>query len=92
MKKKDLKELFAKSDWNDETIIQADNVISKIAKDYLGLDIYPNHFEITSSEQMLDAYSLIGLPLSYNHWKFGKDFVVNTNNYKIGRASCRERV
>ncbi len=49
MKKKDIKELFAKSDWNDETIIQADLVISKIAKDYLGLDIYPNQFEITSS-------------------------------------------
>ena len=72
MKKKDIKDLFAKSDWNDETIIQADIVVSKIAKDYLGLDIYPNQFEITSSEQMLDAYSLIGLPLSYNHWKFGK--------------------
>jgi spore cortex formation protein SpoVR/YcgB (stage V sporulation) len=85
MKKKDIKDLFAKSDWNDETIIQADIVVSKIAKDYLGLDIYPNQFEITSSEQMLDAYSLIGLPLSYNHWKFGKDFVVNTNNYKKGR-------
>lgn len=85
MKKKDIKELFAKSDWNDETIIQADNVISKIAKDYLGLDIYPNQFEITSSEQMLDAYSLIGLPISYNHWKFGKDFVINSNQYKKGR-------
>ena len=85
MDKKDIKELFSKSDWNDDTIIVADNVISKIAKDYLGLDIYPNQFEITSSEQMLDAYSLIGLPISYNHWKFGKDFVINQNNYSKGR-------
>jgi len=85
MNKEDIKKLFSKSDWTDETIIEADSIIAKIANDYLGLDIYPNQFEITSSEQMLDAYSLIGLPLSYNHWKFGKDFVVNTNNYKRGR-------
>lgn len=85
MKKKDIRQLFSKSDWTDETIIQADEVVSKIAKEYLGLDIYPNQFEITSSEQMLDAYSLIGLPLSYNHWKFGKDFVINSNQYKKGR-------
>lgn len=85
MKKKDIRQLFSKSDWTDETIIQADEIVSKIAKEYLGLDIYPNQFEITSSEQMLDAYSLIGLPLSYNHWKFGKDFVINSNQYKKGR-------
>ena len=85
MKKKDIKNLFSNSDWNEETIKQADIVISKIAKDYLGLDTYPNQFEIVSSEQMLDAYSLIGLPLSYNHWKFGKDFVMNNNQYKKGR-------
>lgn len=85
MNKKELKKLFSNSDWNEETIKQADIVISKIAKDYLGLDTYPNQFEIVSSEQMLDAYSLIGLPLSYNHWKFGKDFVMNNNQYKKGR-------
>ena len=85
MNKKELKKLFSNSDWNEETIKQADIVISKIAKEYLGLDTYPNQFEIVSSEQMLDAYSLIGLPLSYNHWKFGKDFVMNNNQYKKGR-------
>lgn len=85
MTKKELKKLFSRSDWNAETILEADNVISKIAKDYLKLDIYPNQFEIVSSEQMLDAYSLIGLPISYNHWKFGKDFVINQNQYKKGR-------
>lgn len=85
MKKSELKNMFSKSDWNDETIIQADNIVSRIASEYLGLSTYPNQFEITSSEQMLDAYSLIGLPISYNHWKFGKDFVINSNQYKKGR-------
>jgi len=85
MKKSELKKLFSKADWNEETIIEADKIVSRIAKDYLGLDTYPNQFEVVSSEQMLDAYSLIGLPISYNHWKFGKDFVMNQNQYKKGR-------
>ena len=82
MTKKELRKIFSKSDWNEETITEADKIISVIAKDYLGLDIYPNQFEIVSSEQLLDAYSSIGLPVSYNHWKFGKDFAINNNQYK----------
>ena len=85
MTKKELRKIFSKSDWNEETITEADKIISVIAKDYLGLDIYPNQFEIVSSEQLLDAYSSIGLPVSYNHWKFGKDFAINNNQYKKGR-------
>ena len=85
MNKKELKKLFSKSDWNEETIIKSSEIIEKIAIDYLGLSTYPNQFEIVSSEQMLDAYSLIGLPISYNHWKFGKDFIINNNQYKKGR-------
>jgi len=85
MYKEDLKKLFSQSDWDEDTIIEADKIVSRIAEEYLGLETYPNQFEIISSEQMLDAYSLIGLPISYNHWKFGKDFVMNQNNYKKGR-------
>lgn len=85
MTKEELKEMFSRSDWNEETILEADKVISRIAEEYLGLETYPNQFEIVTSEQMLDAYSLIGLPISYNHWKFGKDFVINKNKYKRGQ-------
>jgi len=85
MKKEELRKMFSRPDWNEETILRADEIISRIAREYLGLDVYPNQFEIVTSEQMLDAYSLIGLPISYNHWKFGKDFVINQNNYKKGR-------
>jgi stage V sporulation protein R len=85
MTKEELKKLLSKSDWDVDTIIEADKVVSRIAKDFLNLDTYPNQFEIVSSEQMLDAYSLIGLPISYNHWKFGKDFVINQNQYKKGK-------
>ena len=85
MTKDKLKEMFSNSDWNSDTILEADKIISRIAKEHLGLDTYPNQFEIVTSEQMLDAYSLIGLPISYNHWKFGKDFVINKSKYKKGR-------
>lgn len=85
MNKEELKNMFSKSDQTVETIEEADKVISRIAKEYLGLDTYPNQFEIVTSEQMLDAYSLIGLPLSYSHQKFGKDFVINSNQYKKGQ-------
>jgi len=85
MTKQKLREMFSRSDWNEDTILEADKIISRIAKDHLGLDTYPNQFEIVTSEQMLDAYSLVGLPISYNHWKFGKDFVINKSRYKKGQ-------
>jgi spore cortex formation protein SpoVR/YcgB (stage V sporulation) len=85
MTKEELKEMFSSSDWNEETILEADKVISRIAEEHLGLNTYPNQFEIVTSEQMLDAYSLVGLPISYNHWKFGKDFVINKSKYKRGQ-------
>lgn len=46
MDKEHIKKLFSKSDWTDETIEIADEIVSKIAKDYLQLDTYPNQFEI----------------------------------------------
>jgi len=35
------------------------------------LDVYPNQIEVIGTEQMLDAYSSIGMPLFYKHWSFG---------------------
>ena len=83
--KKQLKELFSKSDWDYDTIAYADEVTSKIGKEYLKLDIYPNQIEIVSSEQMIDAYSLIGLPISYNHWSFGMQYASTHQNYTKGK-------
>ena len=50
------------------------DAIEEIALNDLGLDVYPNQIEIISSEQMLDAYSSLGMPLMYHHWSFGKHF------------------
>ena len=50
----------------------------------MGLDVYPNQIEVIGTEQMLDAYSSIGMPLFYKHWSFGKHFARNEAMYKAG--------
>ena len=67
------------------TLSRAYDAIETIALDDLGLDIYPNQLEIISSEQMLDAYSSVGMPLMYRHWSFGKHFLYQEHLYRKGR-------
>jgi stage V sporulation protein R len=43
-----------------------------------------NQLEIISSEQMMDAYAFIGLPVNYTHWSFGKHFIATEQNYRHG--------
>jgi len=76
--------LFSGSDWNFGTLSHAYDVIEAVAKEELGLDIYPVQMEIISSEQMLDAYSSIGMPLMYRHWSFGKHFLHHELLYRKG--------
>ncbi|ASY56120.1 MULTISPECIES: SpoVR family protein [Sinorhizobium] len=77
--------LFQGSDWNFETLSRTYDAIETVALDDLGLDVYPNQLEIISSEQMLDAYSSVGMPLMYQHWSFGKRFVFEDHLYRRGR-------
>ena len=76
--------LFEGSDWNFELLERTYHAIEDIALNDLGLDVYPNQVEIISSEQMLDAYSSIGMPLMYQHWSFGKRFVHDEQMYRKG--------
>ncbi len=50
----------------------------------LGLDVYPNQIEVITAEQMLDAYSSVGMPLFYKHWSFGKHFAFQEASYRKG--------
>ncbi len=77
--------LFDGSEWNFATLSRAYEAIEEIAIGEMGLDVYPNQIEIISSEQMLDAYSSIGMPLMYQHWSFGKRFVFESQLYRKGR-------
>ena len=78
--------LFAGSDWDFDTLRRTYGAIEDIALNDLGLDIYPNQIEIISSEQMLDAYSAIGMPIMYKHWSFGKRLVRERRMYQAGYA------
>ncbi|MQQ09769.1 SpoVR family protein [Epibacterium sp. SM1979] len=77
--------LFNGPEWTFELLETARDAIEQIALEDLGLDVYPNQIEIISAEQMLDAYSCVGLPLMYNHWSFGKHFARDEALYRTGR-------
>lgn len=71
------------SDWTFELVERYDQEIGRIARGY-GLDTYPNQIEIISAEQMMDAYSSIGMPVGYNHWTYGKKFLEYEHSYRRG--------
>lgn len=71
------------SEWTFDLIEQAHTEISRVARQF-GLDTYPNQLEIITAEQMMDAYASVGMPVSYNHWSFGKHFVATEKSYKRG--------
>ncbi|HEY0958717.1 MAG TPA: SpoVR family protein [Novosphingobium sp.] len=78
------KPLFEGGDWNFDLIQRIYDTVETVAMEELALDIYPNQIEVITVEQMLDAYSSVGMPLLYNHWSFGKQFVVNEMMYRKG--------
>ena len=71
-------------DWNFELLQAYLNEIERVAKLYQ-LDYYPNQIEIITGEQMMDAYSSIGMPIGYHHWTYGKKFIQTEQNYKRGQ-------
>ncbi|RWE32772.1 MAG: SpoVR family protein [Mesorhizobium sp.] len=76
--------LFSGSDWDFTKLSRVYDAIEAIAVEELHLDIYPVQMEIISSQQMLDAYSSIGMPLMYRHWSFGKHFLHQDLLYRKG--------
>jgi spore cortex formation protein SpoVR/YcgB (stage V sporulation) len=76
--------LFQGSEWDFDKLRGVYDAIEEIAVGELGLDTYPNQVEVITSEQMLDAYASIGLPLMYRHWSFGKRFAREEAMYRHG--------
>lgn len=72
------------AEWTFELIEAYDREIGRIAGEY-GLDTYPNQIEVITSEQMMDAYASVGMPLNYHHWSYGKQFVQTEQRYKRGQ-------
>ena len=73
------------SDWDFDTLAEYDRAIADLAHGKFGLDTYPNQIEVISSEQMMDAYSSVGMPVGYNHWSFCKQFVEVESRYLRGQ-------
>lgn len=78
------KPISTTSEWTFELVQDYDKAIAEIAAEYK-LDTYPNQIEIISSEQMMDAYASVGMPLGYNHWSYGKQFLNVEQSYKRGQ-------
>ena len=85
-KKKKDKFLYTDSQWTFPKIDKVYEAIKVIADEELGLDYYTNQIEIISSEQMIDAYTSVGMPIMYPHWSFGKRFVTEQRQYDSGRT------
>jgi spore cortex formation protein SpoVR/YcgB (stage V sporulation) len=76
--------LFQGADWDFLTLQRIHGACEEIARSELGLDVYPNQIEVITAEQMLDAYSSVGMPLFYKHWSFGKHFAFHEASYRKG--------
>lgn len=72
------------SEWSFELLETYDREIARVAAHY-GLDTYPNQIEVISSEQMIDAYSSVGMPVGYHHWSYGKQFLSTQKSYQRGQ-------
>jgi stage V sporulation protein R len=72
------------SEWTFELLDTYDREIRRVAAHY-GLDTYPNQIEVITSEQMIDAYSSVGMPVGYHHWSYGKEFMSTQKSYKRGQ-------
>ena len=75
--------LASPSDWTFELIDDYHDVIRDTARRF-GLDTYPNQLEVITAEQMMDAYASVGMPVTYRHWSYGKEFISTEKNYKRG--------
>lgn len=75
----------AGADWTFDLLKSAWLEIEKIGKEELEVDFYIPQIEVITAEQMLDAYASIGMPVMYNHWSFGKEFLGNYKAYSQGK-------
>ena len=72
------------SEWTFELLKRYDQAIAKIASGYPYLSTYPCQIEVITAEQMMDAYSAVGMPVGYYHWSFGKQFLQVEKVYRRG--------
>ncbi len=77
--------LFDNNNWTFDKLRIAEEACAEIAFKELKLDIYPNQIEIIGSDQMLEAYTSVGMPIMYDHWSFGEQYIHEERNYRAGK-------
>lgn len=82
--------LFSGSEWDIPLVEKMWKTIDSISKEKF--DYYEPQIEIISSEQMLDAYSSVAMPIMYSHWSFGKTFLQNERQYQKGQQGLAYEV
>jgi spore cortex formation protein SpoVR/YcgB (stage V sporulation) len=79
--------ITSRTDWTPDLLQDIYYHIEDVGVNDLKLDIYPNQIEVISAEQMIDAYSSVGMPVNYSHWSFGKEFLSDWQRYQKGKMS-----
>ena len=64
---------FLIEDYTEESLSEGWDIIKQIAEDKYNLTFYSPNMEIVSFEDMLHIYTG-SLPISYDHWSFGKSY------------------
>lgn len=66
--------------------------IARIAKDKFGVEVGTNQIEIITAEQMISAYTSHAMPLYYEHWTMGLQYIYQMNEYKSGKSGLAYEV
>ncbi len=80
---KDTTRLSDGPDWTFDLLDVYLAKIDRVAKLYRW-QTHPHQIEVIP-EQMMDAYSSVGMPINYPHWSFGKKFIETERLYKHGQ-------
>ncbi|MEH0156784.1 SpoVR family protein [Limibacter armeniacum] len=70
-------------DWTISELDKWNDKIEELAQK-LGLDYFPQEFEVCDYHDMLGYQSYVGMPSRYPHWSFGKSFEKQRTMYKHG--------
>lgn len=70
--------------WTFSLLEQLDDLGAKYMEE-LGFTYYPLQVEIVSPEQMLGLYTSSAMPINYNHWSFGEEFISERREFFAGR-------
>jgi stage V sporulation protein R len=63
-------------------LMEWNEAIESKAKE-LGLNFYPQEFEIIGFNEMLGYEAYVGMPSRYPHWSFGKSYEKNKTLYSF---------